>query len=85
MPALIGAYGKRVSAILLKVGSGDAAPGNTKAWIFSQYLGVDVASIWAAATSSESALLVHLLACMLARIWNEAEAILLWAEIIEGR
>ncbi|EMR66652.1 hypothetical protein UCREL1_6361 [Eutypa lata UCREL1] len=50
-----------------------------------QAYGLDATSIWAAATSGIGALAVHLLACMLARIWNEPEAISLWVELVERR
>ncbi|ELR07128.1 hypothetical protein GMDG_02397 [Pseudogymnoascus destructans 20631-21] len=52
---------------------------------FHGQAGVGASSIWTAATSGEAAIRVHLLACMLARIWNGPEAISIWVEIIEGR
>lgn len=51
--------------------------------IFSAYSGIDGTSIWAAATSSKAALHVHLLACMLARLFNAPEAISIWVELVK--
>ncbi|KAI0875888.1 hypothetical protein GGS24DRAFT_499330 [Hypoxylon argillaceum] len=52
------------------------------------YTGVDATSIWAAATSAEhakgGAIHVHLLACILT-IWEPAEAISIWVELVEER
>ncbi|KAI9677129.1 MAG: hypothetical protein M1822_008238 [Bathelium mastoideum] len=53
--------------------------------MFADQAGVDATSIWAAATSGESAIAVHLLACMLARIFPGSEATSIWAELIEER
>ena len=53
--------------------------------IFADQTGIDATSIWAAATSGKGAIAVHLLACMLARMWSDAEATSIWAEIIDKR
>lgn len=82
-PNLINAYGTRASEIASQAAA-TGAP-NSSNWIFSAYVGVDTTSLWAAATSRKAALPVHLLACMLARIWDAAEAISLWVEIVAER
>ena len=53
--------------------------------IFKNQAGIDGTSIWAAATSGPEAIKVHLLACMLARIWERSEAISIWVEVLESR
>ena len=53
--------------------------------IFKEQAGADGTSIWAAATSGASAIAVHLLACMLARIWTPERATSVWTEIVERR
>jgi len=53
--------------------------------IFAGFTGVDGTSIWAAATSSSTALQVQLLACMLARVWSPQEATSIWFEIVKER
>ncbi len=52
---------------------------------FAEYVGADGTSIWAAATSGKGALALHLLACMLARIWSPAEATSIWSEMVATR
>ncbi|KAI0127508.1 hypothetical protein BJ170DRAFT_375533 [Xylariales sp. AK1849] len=82
-PNLIKAYGSRASEI-----SADVPVNRSKvnsSWIFSEFTGLDATSLWAAATSSKSALPIHLLACMLARMWTDAEATSLWVEIVAER
>ena len=81
-PKLIKAYGNRVSEISVEASANLPSQSN---WIFSAYTGIDATSIWAAATSSNAAIHVHLLACFLARIWDRAEAISVWVEIVEER
>ena len=41
--------------------------------------------LWAAATSGRPAIQCHLLACLLARIWEPAEATSIWVEIVTKR
>ena len=77
------AYGLRVSEISQdpKVNpQGRDADGALAA-----YVGADGTSIWAAATSGKGALGVHLLTCMLARIWSGPEATSIWSELVEAR
>lgn len=80
-PALIKAYGQRVSEI-----SADPAinpKGTSKHGIFQIRVGADGTSIWAAATSD--ALAVNLLSYMLARIWTGPEATSVWVELVQAR
>ncbi|KAL9089296.1 MAG: hypothetical protein Q9165_005864 [Trypethelium subeluteriae] len=82
-PNLYRAYGLRASEIAK---SGVSHPSSAKHYgMFADHLGADGTSIWAAATSGETAIALHLLACMLARIWSHAEAVSIWVEILEER
>lgn len=81
-PNLLKAYGTRASQIC------ESQNGNkSDSGLFGKYLGVDATSIWAAATSSQSgnAVHVHLLACLLARVWSPSEAVAIWDQIITAR
>lgn len=60
-------------------------PGSPADGIFTDYIGIDGTSIWAAATSGEGAVAVHLLACMLARMFSAPEAISIWYELAENK
>lgn len=82
IPNLVSAYGQRVSEISSRISSESS---NTGFGIFSSQAGPDATNIWAAATSGRGAIAVQLLACMLARIWNEPQAISLWVELVERR
>ncbi|KAL8750820.1 MAG: hypothetical protein Q9184_006282 [Pyrenodesmia sp. 2 TL-2023] len=53
--------------------------------VFANQAGPDATSLWAAATSGGGAISVHLLACLLARIWDAPQAISIWVEIIKKR
>jgi hypothetical protein len=53
--------------------------------MFSAHAGPDGTSIWAAATSGQGAVAMHLLACMLARMWKSHEATSIWVELVEQR
>lgn len=82
-PHLLRAYGLRASKIAQ---SPSVNPKGNKAYgPFAEHIGVDGTSIWAAATSGSSALAVHLLACMLARIWSASEATGIWEQILVAR
>ncbi|TRX90100.1 hypothetical protein FHL15_009019 [Xylaria flabelliformis] len=83
IPHLIEAYGKRVSAISLSLGMTNSE--KSEYGIFAKQAGFDGTSIWAAATSGKGAIAIHLLACMLARIWSAPEAISIWVELVERR
>ncbi|KAH7134953.1 hypothetical protein B0J11DRAFT_425484 [Dendryphion nanum] len=80
---LTSAYGKRVSEISKHLETDSSHKPHTG--IFSDRAGADGTSIWAAATSGQSAIAMHLLSCMLARIWKPAEATSLWVELVERR
>ncbi|KAG4274379.1 hypothetical protein FPRO04_09337 [Fusarium proliferatum] len=82
-PNLLKAYGARVSEIS-KIATQKESQEYSKS-IFASYVGVDATSIWAAATSSTTAIHVHLLACMLAELWDASEATSIWAELVEER
>ncbi|KAI1739016.1 hypothetical protein F4680DRAFT_459509 [Xylaria scruposa] len=86
-PNLIKAYGKRASEISEK--AIDQESKSYSSSLFSAYAGIDATSIWAAATSSEdkmpSAIHVHLLARVLATIFDAAEATSIWVELVEER
>jgi hypothetical protein len=83
VPHLVNAYGQRATEILKRA---DLNPtGTENHGVFGDHLGADATSIWAAATSGKGAIPMHLLACMLARIWKREEAISIWSELIEKR
>ncbi|KAI0138108.1 hypothetical protein F4776DRAFT_654478 [Hypoxylon sp. NC0597] len=82
-PELIKAYGLRASEIAR---SSAANPrGNVSHGAFAGMIGADATTLWAAATSGRPALQCHLLACLLARIWEPAEATSIWVEIVSRR
>ncbi|KAF2686429.1 hypothetical protein K458DRAFT_441932 [Lentithecium fluviatile CBS 122367] len=83
IPHLTTAYGKRVSEISQHLE--EASQHYLPTGLFADRAGPDGTSIWAAATSGQSAIAVHFLACMLARIWKPTEATSLWAELVERR
>lgn len=80
-PELLRSYGTRVSEIAQKT----AASIPKSQGMFTKQTGIDAASIWAAATSGSGALQVHLLACMLARIWDQKDSISIWEELLKSR
>ncbi|KAI3333568.1 hypothetical protein F4824DRAFT_490763 [Ustulina deusta] len=87
-PNLIKAYGLRASEISREVAEVElkkTRQSQDDNWIRMEYGGIDATSIWAAATSSKAALPVHLLACIIARMWLPAEATSLWTEVIAER
>ncbi|KAK6520977.1 hypothetical protein TWF506_001213 [Arthrobotrys conoides] len=86
-PELVKAYGIRATEIIefhekrlssKSSGKSDYGP-------FTEYVGVDGTSIWAAATSSGAAIAVHLLACLLAVAFTAEEAVAIWEQIVEAR
>ncbi|ROV94955.1 hypothetical protein VMCG_08302 [Cytospora schulzeri] len=82
-PNLLQAYGSRVSEIAqASRRTSSLEPENS---MFSAHVGIDGTSIWAAATSSSTALHVQLLACMLARVWPASEATSIWVELVKER
>ncbi|KAF5536829.1 hypothetical protein FNAPI_11603 [Fusarium napiforme] len=82
-PNLIRAYGIRASEIIKSTtdGSHESSHGG----LFQEWTGPDATSIWAAATSGNGAIAIHMLACLLARIWSASEAESIWDEIIQTR
>ncbi|KAI3323143.1 hypothetical protein HD806DRAFT_102014 [Xylariaceae sp. AK1471] len=82
-PRLIEAYGTRASDIASdpKV---NPKP-SKKHGVLADHVGIDGTSIWAAATSGADSVAVHLLACMLARMWSRSEAVAIWAELVSER
>ncbi|CAI6092054.1 unnamed protein product [Clonostachys chloroleuca] len=82
-PNLIKAYGTRVAEVSKQ--AMDNEPREYRNTIFSAYAGVDGTSIWAAATSSKTAIHVHMLACMLAEFWDPPEAVSIWDELVAER
>ncbi|KAI1474275.1 hypothetical protein F4774DRAFT_342192 [Daldinia eschscholtzii] len=80
-PDLLSAYGHRVSEICKKENIDSAE--RARHGIFSHFIGADSSSVWAAATSGLNAIAVHLLACMIANIFEQAQAVALWLELIE--
>ncbi|KAH6951192.1 hypothetical protein BKA56DRAFT_505601, partial [Ilyonectria sp. MPI-CAGE-AT-0026] len=52
---------------------------------YGRRAGPDGLSVCAGATSGSEAIVAHLLACLLARVWKSHEAISLWVEIVERR
>ena len=82
-PHLIQAYGLRCSEIATSPTFNPR--GTEKHGLFAPQVGADGTTIWAAATSGGSAIAVHLLACMLARIWDSPKAISIWMELIAVR
>ncbi|OTB05039.1 hypothetical protein M426DRAFT_57749, partial [Hypoxylon sp. CI-4A] len=82
-PELIKAYGLRASEIAR---SSAANPrGDDSHGAFASMIGADGTTLWAAATSGRAALQCHLLACLLARIWEPTEATSIWAEMVARR
>jgi hypothetical protein len=83
VPELVEAYGKRASEIatsektVVSKGSVNGA--------FADYIGADGTSILAAATSGDGAVTMHLLACLLARMWKRTQAVSIWEELVQQR
>ncbi|PVI00603.1 hypothetical protein DM02DRAFT_562852, partial [Periconia macrospinosa] len=83
IPTLIKCYGRRVSEIS-QVESANPK-GSKKYGSFADFVGADATTIWAAATSGDEAIAVHLLACMLSRMFSAEEATSIWVELVEKR
>jgi hypothetical protein len=78
-PDLIKSYGSRASEIATM----SQIKHHTNYGVFQSQVGIDATSIWASATSGEGAIKAHLLACILARVWDSGEATAVWDEIVE--
>jgi hypothetical protein len=82
-PNLLKAYGTRASEISKAAGA--KVPKDYAKSIFAEYTGIDGTNIWAAATSSGAAIYVHLLSCILARLFKPPEATAAWVELVKER
>ncbi|PYI27959.1 hypothetical protein BP00DRAFT_459790 [Aspergillus indologenus CBS 114.80] len=85
VPALLEAYGTRASEIVQETTQRVPSPKDIVDGFFGTHLGIDSTTIWASATSGKSVLRIHLLACMLARIWSPQEATAIWSELVTHR
>ncbi|KAJ5769163.1 hypothetical protein N7520_003722 [Penicillium odoratum] len=85
VPSLLEAYGARASEIVQETTPKLKKPGDIVEGFFGSHLGIDSTTIWASATSGKSVLRIHLLTCMLARIWPPQEATAIWAELVTQR
>ncbi|KAH6672035.1 hypothetical protein B0J14DRAFT_543808 [Halenospora varia] len=84
-PTLYKAYGQRASTLIETQTAKGLNDKLVQSGPFSTHAGPDATTIWAAATSGKRAISVHLLACMLARIWKGPEAISVWVELVARR
>ena len=82
-PKLFSLYGLRASEISRSPTINPSR--NQQYGFFSNRVGADATTIWASATSGPGSIAVHLLACMLARIWDSSEATSIWMEIVKHR
>ncbi|KAJ6094128.1 hypothetical protein N7467_002973 [Penicillium canescens] len=85
VPVLLEAYGTRASDIVQQMIQKIENPKIIVDGFFGSHLGIDSTTIWASATSGKSVLRIHLLACMLARIWSPQEATAIWVELVSHR
>ena len=83
-PFLIEAYGKRASTISTNPTLNPKGTSRQHG-LFKEYIGADATSIWAAATSGQGAIHVHLLACMIAYMFKGPEGTSIWVELVERR
>lgn len=82
-PLLIEAYGLRTSEIAISTGGEEHS--RPFYAMFADEVGIGATTIWAAGTSGSAAIAVHLLACMLARMFPGSEATSIWVELVEER
>jgi hypothetical protein len=85
VPALLEAYGYRASEIVQETTPKLDKTKDIVNGFFGAHLGIDSTTIWASATSGKSVLRIHLLTCILARIWSPQEATAIWAELVSQR
>jgi len=83
VPYLIQAYGRRVTQIAEQPNVNPR--GSNSDGAFSDHVGADWTTIWATATSGKGVITVHLLACMLARMWTRTQSVAIWSELVEQR
>ena len=82
IPNLVRVYGIRATEI---VKDSKVNPrGTSLDGPFHEHIGIDGTSLWASATSGKGAVAVHLLACMLSRMWK-GRATAIWAEMVARR
>ncbi|RSM20642.1 hypothetical protein CDV31_000327 [Fusarium ambrosium] len=80
---LLSAYGKRVSEICERKNIDPKE--RARHGIFHQFVGPDSTSLWAAATSGANAIAIHLLASMIAGVFDRTQSVSLWLQLIERR
>ncbi|RSL88547.1 hypothetical protein CEP51_001708 [Fusarium floridanum] len=80
---LLSAYGKRVSEICERTQIDPKE--RSRHGIFSRFVGPDSTSLWAAATSGANAIAIHLLASMIAGVFDRTQSVSLWLQLIERR
>jgi hypothetical protein len=83
VPELVEAYGKRASEIATSENT--TVSRESVHGAFADYVGADGTSILAAATSGDGAVTMHLLACLLARMWKRTQAVSIWQELVQQR
>lgn len=83
VPNLARVYGLRASEISANPVINPTGTASDGPW--ASHIGLDGTSIWAAATSGRSGVQVHLLACILARVWSNPEAVSVWSELVAAR
>ena len=82
IPNLIKAYGKRATEIAQDPSINPR--GSPLDGAFRDHVGLDATSLWASATSGKDTVALHLLGCMLSRIWK-SKAVSVWVELVERR
>jgi hypothetical protein len=82
IPNLVKAYGMRASQIAEDPSVNPK--GTSLDGAFRDHVGIDGTSLWASATSGKDVVALHLLACMLSRMWKR-KAISIWAEMVTTR
>lgn len=95
---LASAYGQRASEIAIEHGRNASGSANLNTMgsahnpsmsfqfgPFGSHAGIDGTSIYAAASSGSEVIALHLLACMLAKVFTSVEATAIWVQLVEGR
>ena len=84
IPNITKAYGLRSSEVARSTEDKETRR-NMMHRLFPEHSGLAGTNIWAAATSGGKAIAVHLLACMLARLWPSSESTSIWVELVAER
>jgi hypothetical protein len=84
IPNIIRTYGLRSSEVA-RLTKDEETRRSVAQRFFPEHSGIDGTTVWAAATSGDKAIAVHLLACMLARLWPASEATSIWVELVAER